>query len=394
MIENGKLNLENLVESLLWQHDCVILPNLGALITRENQAALNPATHIFKPKSKSIFFNPSISKTDGLLANHLSENFGIGYNDAVIMIDNAISAIKNQIKNGEKVKWKSVGQFFGSDDKTFFIPKLETNFLKETYGLVPVQLTPIAQQASKTVSEEQSISAHKILEPTELSATTVEIGGEKETAIDYNKTELRPDFDKPTALPDQKPMMKYARWAVAAAIIVTLTVIGIRNENRTYVTEQKAAIDFDLMSKGEVEANTVAIPTEDWETVDDNFASTPDETISEEIGVAPTVNAVTENNQETSPTIETPVEQNIASDLKHNLTDQYHIIIEKTVLKASVDQLLDKQPSYYLPIKNSFIHRIAIASSNNIAALNEILASIKPQYPKAEIIDKVAYEKL
>ena len=392
MIESGKLNLEQLVEGLLWQHDCVILPDLGALITRENQAALNPATHIFKPKSKSIFFNPAISKTDGLLANHLSENFGVGYNDAVLMIDEAVNKIKATIKNGEKVWWDSVGQFFGSSDKTFFIPKVETNFLVETYGLLPIQLTPIAQQANKVIAETVvtplAVEKKAILAAAAVQTTVVE------KKIDYSKTEVQPELDKPNPLPNPKPVMKYLRWAVAAALVAALVVVGIRNEKRTYFTEQKAAIDFSLTDNGAIEAEETEIPVEDYSIPEENSFETFEEAVPED--AAP----VTElSNQEIAPAKnDIPAEQESttieAPALQYNLENQYHIIIEKTLIKASVDQFLSKEGTYYLPIKNSFIHRVGVASSNNINELKELLESIKSQYPKAEIVDKVAYEKL
>ena len=77
-----------------------------------------------------------------------------------------------------------------------------------------------------------------------------------------------------------------------------------------------------------------------------------------------------------------------------NLSHQYHIVVSKTVVKANADQLLENDQLYYLAISNSFVHRVGIASSDQIEELENILQNIKAAYPKAEIINTKAYEKL
>lgn len=402
MIESGKLNLEKLVHSLLWQNDCVILPELGALITRENQAALNPATHIIKPRSRSIFFNPGISKTDGLLANYLTENFGLGYADAVQMIDDAIGDIKKEISAGKKVKWDSVGEFFGASDKTFFIPKTELNFLPETFGLFPIQLKPISE---KVVEPATTIAVQK-----EEIKENVEPIEKEVSEIDYNKTELQPEFNQPAAIEEKKTLMRYLRWPIAAAIVAALVIVGVSNENKTYNFQEKAAVlDLDLQANGEVvtnkteskELNFEIVPEESIENTDieeklaDNSELQDNNVEATEL----VVEESTTNVQEEAETIVEPVQEessevSIEPTLNYNLNDRYHIVVAKTIVKEKAEAMLSNTQLYYLPIGNSFVHRIGIASSNNQESLRDQLPGIRTEFPRARLIDKIAYEKL
>lgn len=92
--------------------------------------------------------------------------------------------------------------------------------------------------------------------------------------------------------------------------------------------------------------------------------------------------------------VDEPYEEAVNNRYTYNLNDQYHIVVSKTVVKSNVDKMLENAQLYYISIPNSFVHRVGIASSNQIEALENQLNTIKAQYPKAEIINTKAYEKL
>lgn len=417
MIDAGRLNLEKLAETLLWESECVILPGLGGLIRRDNEASINPATHVVRPKSKSFFFNPTIHQTDGMMANYLTEKFGISYPDAVKLIDTEVSNLKSEIAAGNKIKWDSLGEFFGSADKTFFIPKTEINFDRETYGLVPIQLKPIAQ-----ATEVKPIKVETV--PVVEQEKAIE-----EPAIQYKETALKPELDQPVPLAAEKNNYRFVRWIAAAAVIGTILFFGIRNEHKTRVTQEAAVINLDLADEATIETTAPDYPTENLpeENLDDkelNLETVPEEStdasweneensnesFAENTKTIEEVPAETINSteQEQMPVQEEMVESsNVekSTDLvaeestdavtySSNLSHQYHIVVSKTVVKANADQLLENDQLYYLAISNSFVHRVGIASSDQIEELENILQNIKAAYPKAEIINTKAYEKL
>ncbi len=419
MIEAGRLNLEQLAETLLWESECVILPGLGGLIRRDHEASINPATHVVRPKSKSFFFNPTIPQTDGLMANYLTEKFGVSYPDAVKMIDDEVKRLKDQIAAGEKIKWASLGEFFGSADKTFFIPKTEINFDRETYGLVPIKLKLI--ELATEIKEVKAEAKPVIIE----TAPTKEAAPVSEPALDYEKTALQPELDQPIPMQAEKSNFRFIRWIAAAAVIGTILFFGIRNENKTHVTQEAAVINFDLAEEGTVENTTQYYPETDVNENDNTDKTLALETVPEEEGESEWVSedaaaANTETIEEATPitepttpevyeeptpeviekpiaettSIDEPYEEAANNAYSYDLNDQYHIVVSKTVVKSNADKMLENEQLYYLSIPNSFVHRVGIASSNQMEELENQLITIKAQFPKAEIINTKAYEKL
>ena len=58
--------------NLLQEHDCVIVPNFGALVCRNISAKISSDKSKIYPPNKEISFNRSLVKNDGLLINHIS----------------------------------------------------------------------------------------------------------------------------------------------------------------------------------------------------------------------------------------------------------------------------------------------------------------------------------
>jgi len=384
MRENGNIDLSVEVKELLWQHECVILPNLGAIITRTSEAALNPYSHLIKPKSKSIFFNPGILQTDGLLANHIADKYGMGYANAVKALEKEVETIKNEISNGKKIQWKGLGEFFGTSEKVFFIPAQDTNFLQETFGLFPISLTPVAQstqeikvEIAKPLHQENKIN----LEPKEVAAPI---------------SAMTPEHNTPLAI-EHKPkgIVRFIKWAVAAALVGFLVFTAIKNEDRTFYTHQEATIIPNLMENGAIIDNVEEpVNYNDSQTPIDPLesnSSLPNETALEQ--PTPTL----KNNSET--VVAAPEVPKSIDPVQYDLVNRYHIIIYKTIMEENVTGLLEKGKygsynPYILRLKNSKLIRVALFSSNQLAEAEEKLNAIQTEFSSAELLDKKQYNHL
>ena len=71
------MTLDKQISSLLYLHDCIIIPGFGGFVANQKPSFLNPAHHIFSPPSKRIAFNSSLRIGDGLLANHISKTLNL-----------------------------------------------------------------------------------------------------------------------------------------------------------------------------------------------------------------------------------------------------------------------------------------------------------------------------
>lgn len=129
------MKFDKYVKDLLYRYDCVVLPNLGAFITRNISAKIDESSNVIYPPSKHISFNAQIKENDGLLANHIAIVENISREKAVKKIDKKILSYNKTLNNGELVKFKDIGSLSLKNDKYIFNPSNNVNFLSSAFGL-------------------------------------------------------------------------------------------------------------------------------------------------------------------------------------------------------------------------------------------------------------------
>ena len=65
------------IYDLLYNNDCVIVPNFGAFVLKSKSAYIKK--NEFFPPSKYVSFNAMLKDNDGLLAKHISGEKNISY---------------------------------------------------------------------------------------------------------------------------------------------------------------------------------------------------------------------------------------------------------------------------------------------------------------------------
>jgi hypothetical protein len=135
------MRLAPFISDLLYDHDCVIIPEFGGLIANYKSARLNESTHVIHPPAKSIGFNPSLKYNDGLLTNYISSVLGLSYKEAAEMVASTVADFRRQMLENGRFSIDRVGVFYKDRlGQTQFIPEEQENFLLSSYGLQPIQL--------------------------------------------------------------------------------------------------------------------------------------------------------------------------------------------------------------------------------------------------------------
>ena len=70
------------ISSLLYDHECVIVPRLGAFLTNEVGASIDVNRGLLLPPRKEIVFNAQLSHNDGVLINAVAQSEGITFSEA------------------------------------------------------------------------------------------------------------------------------------------------------------------------------------------------------------------------------------------------------------------------------------------------------------------------
>ena len=138
------MQFEVIIHDLLFNTDCLVIPQFGGLVAKQKSAALNSQLHLVYPPSKSFGFNPHITESDGLLYSVIASLKNIRFEEAKSEVDCWIIEIKKQLSQGVKLNWEGIGIFFLDHAGSLqFIPNQQANFLVDTMHFQKIALTPL-----------------------------------------------------------------------------------------------------------------------------------------------------------------------------------------------------------------------------------------------------------
>lgn len=124
------------ISQLLFDHECVTVSGFGSFIIRDYPAEINIATHMFRPATKRVSFNPSIKENDGLLAKQISSVDEIAYRQANESISISVRSWQKMLKAGKKVNLPGIGRLYMDESNRLqFNPAIEINYDRYSYGL-------------------------------------------------------------------------------------------------------------------------------------------------------------------------------------------------------------------------------------------------------------------
>ena len=150
------MKIEDSISQLLYRYQCVTVPGFGAFLTEFQSAQLHENSNTFYPPKKLISFNPYLKNNDGLLANHLAQVEKIGYEVAVNIIHDQVTAWKNNIQELGQFALKNVGQFSLNAEKNLvFVPADQLNYLKESFGLTTYISPAVKREIEKAIAATQ-----------------------------------------------------------------------------------------------------------------------------------------------------------------------------------------------------------------------------------------------
>lgn len=141
------MHIEEAISTLLYQHDCVIVPGFGGFVTNYKPATIHVLKNRLNPPSKAISFNKNLINNDGLLANFIAKETNIPFNDAMQKIEVFVQELKQTLNHNQVVQLNKIGNIKNSaDGKLLFEPNNTVNYNTYTFGLTPIQAFPVTKQ--------------------------------------------------------------------------------------------------------------------------------------------------------------------------------------------------------------------------------------------------------
>ncbi|MDE5635675.1 MAG: hypothetical protein K2I52_05150 [Muribaculaceae bacterium] len=137
------------IEYLLDRHECVIIPGLGAFISRYEPARIDISKGIITAPGRTITFNSGLTHDDSLLASSYARAASMPYTVASSTLGEDVAMLKCVLDSNGEVCIGAIGTLYTDNEKTLtFIP---SNSTYVNQGLREIKAT--IENQTETVSD-------------------------------------------------------------------------------------------------------------------------------------------------------------------------------------------------------------------------------------------------
>ena len=194
------------IETLLLEHDCVIIPGFGGFISNYEEAQYHTDNgSIFMPPHRSIGFNQQLQINDGLLVQSYMSAYDASYPAAHLQMEKEIEQMASQLELDGEYDFGAVGKLTKGLGEIISFDKSSSNIeAPSLFGLDSLSVMPV-----KSIIEKREIEA-------KMQAASIGIG----------KTDNKEDNDILTNDKKQEVVIRLnQRWidfgiSVAAALLL------------------------------------------------------------------------------------------------------------------------------------------------------------------------------
>jgi len=128
--------VQNHIKELLFEQDCVVIPEFGGFVTNFDCAKINLTNRFIAPPQKWLAFNALLKNDDGLLSNYIAKEDNISISQANFKVRNFVDDIKRYLRVDKTYSIDGLGTFSQNEEKKIqFQPKSTNNFYSESFGM-------------------------------------------------------------------------------------------------------------------------------------------------------------------------------------------------------------------------------------------------------------------
>lgn len=148
------------IEKLLFLHDALVIPGFGGFTATRTPASTDYVGGTVNPPAKALAFSENLTVDDGLLTADIADTHRVSTEDAQRAVEEFVEKMRALLDQREIVTLPGVGRLYKNYvQKIQFLPDA-TNFNASSYGLPPLQFSPIARSREvEKASEPQPVSS-------------------------------------------------------------------------------------------------------------------------------------------------------------------------------------------------------------------------------------------
>ena len=144
------MSLAYYLRELLYQYECVTIPDFGAFVTRSLPVQIDYAQGLFSPFRRELTFNNLLKSNDGVLTQYMATKQNIAYESALRAIEKERIVWKQKLQTQALILGDLGEMRLNSSKKIEFLPYGKINYHKEAFGLRMFTRTPVVVEPKKT----------------------------------------------------------------------------------------------------------------------------------------------------------------------------------------------------------------------------------------------------
>ncbi len=127
--------VDKYIRKLLFEFDCVIIPDFGGILTHRIGVQYDESSQIFKPSCKRLAFNEILKIDDGLLVYYLASGENISREKAAQVVRQFVLSLRADLESQLKATIDKIGTFSTNyEGKLIFEPDYSQNYEQDSYG--------------------------------------------------------------------------------------------------------------------------------------------------------------------------------------------------------------------------------------------------------------------
>ena len=339
--------MENLIKytsKLIAQHNCVIIPELGAFLAHSIPASYNAEDGLFMPPHRTMGFNPQITVDDALLLSEYIDEQQFTYEEAGKALRKDVAKLRHELSAKGIVRFGELGTFsMNVTGGISFDPA--PNGIDDPYnfGFEPIAIPLLSQIDKKDIV----IKRRNFKKYISIAVAAV----------------LTLFFISPIGDNAYAPSLKAGFVAVETAITVSEPVNEAVTINQCEIEPVADTVTENIITKSQ--------------TVEPIIEAQPEQVVAVEVAEVPMAEPVV---------AELPAEEHVIIENENS----FHIIVASTPneekAQLAIKELSAKMQAEYSVVKGNGRHRIAHSSYSSIDEANEALAQVKNTFPDAWVL--------
>lgn len=152
------------IKDQLFYHDYLVLPGFGGFVLRSSPARLLASGGTLAPAAKLVSFNAQLKQNDGVLSAWLQQQLGCSRPEAETHLREFSDYCHGVLQARRRLTLTDIGFFYlDFENNICFEPRADANFLRDSFGLMPVAATPLPEPASEAAPKKETVFTSRVL---------------------------------------------------------------------------------------------------------------------------------------------------------------------------------------------------------------------------------------